>query len=122
MVQVAFQGLTTEVGEAVFCLRYAAIEIFDAFDVFGFFQFASVHAQVTICGVQDFLQLVEGEGCIDGQGTDDAQAHPFVNQAIQWGAFATQTANDTQSTFGRWSFQVLLLAQGVLLSHHISLR
>jgi len=74
-------------GKAVFGAGDAAFEKLDTRDVLRLFEFAGVNAQVAVGGFEHALEIVETERIVGGEGTDDAEANAFVNEAVEFGEF-----------------------------------
>ena len=56
----------------------------------GFLELAGVDAEVAVCGFEHAFEIVEAEGIVGGEGADDAEAYPLVNQAIELGEFGSR--------------------------------
>jgi hypothetical protein len=83
VVEILLESLAPRGGEAVFGLGNTAFEGLAAGDVIGLFQFAGVDAEITVTSVEEFFQLVEGEGSVSGKGADNTEAKTLVNQAVK---------------------------------------
>jgi len=59
----------------------------------GFFELASMYAEVAIGSFEDTLEVVEAERIIGCEGADDAEADALVNQAIKLGEFVGERGN-----------------------------
>jgi len=59
----------------------------------GFFELASMYAEVAIGSFEDTLEVVEAERIIGCEGADDAEADALVNQAIELGEFVGERGN-----------------------------
>ncbi len=55
-----------------------------------------MNAQVAVGGTEQALQVVEGQGLIDGQGADDAQSHPLVDNTVQTRGRVTGDGSESQ--------------------------
>src|SRR5215472_839721 len=83
MIQVTFERSPAGCGQTVFRLRQPSVKRFGAEDIIRLFQFSCMHTQVSVRGLQERLQFVEGEGTVYRQRADNSQANPLVNQAVQ---------------------------------------
>ena len=71
VIQIVLQRLAASRGQAILRPGKASHKILTADNVIGFLQLARVHAQVAICGVEESLEIVEGQSVIGGQSTED---------------------------------------------------
>src|SRR5204863_5734394 len=89
VVQVLLQGAAPGTRQPVFGLRDPSFERLRAGDVRRVLEFARVHAQVAVRGLEERLELVEAQAVVDGQRAHDAEAHPLVDQPVElaraWG-------------------------------------
>src|SRR3984957_3141963 len=83
VLEVAQQGLLADRRNVVFRPRSARLEGFRAHHIAGFFELAGMGAQVAVAHVEQRLEFVECQLLVHGQCTHDAEAHPFVYQAIE---------------------------------------
>src|SRR2546426_7297549 len=83
VIEIPLQGSAARRRQAVLRLRQPPVERFAARDVGRFFELARVYAQVAVGGLQQRLQLIEGERVIDRQRAHDPQPHPLVDQAVE---------------------------------------
>src|SRR3989454_1395894 len=83
VIQIPLQGSAARRRQAVLGLRQPPVKRFAARDVGRFFELARVYAQVAVGGLQQRLQLIEGERVIDRQRAHDPQPHPLVDQAVE---------------------------------------
>src|SRR3954452_24188522 len=81
--QVALQGPPAGGAQTVLGAGHPTFERLGAHDVSGLFELARVHAQVAIGGLQQALELIEGERLVDRERTHDGQPHPLVNEAVE---------------------------------------
>ena len=65
--------------QTIFGARDAGFEIFQAGDVFGFFELAGVDAEVAVGGFQNTFEVIEAEAGIGGESAYDAKADALVN-------------------------------------------
>jgi len=93
LVQVFGESAAAGGGEAVLGAGDAGFEKFVAGDVFGFFEFAGVDAEVAVGGFEDALEVVEAERIVGGEGADDAEADALVDEAIEFGEFGSEGLN-----------------------------
>ncbi len=63
--------------------RHPALERLGAHDVVRLLELARVHAEVAVGGVEQPLELVEGERLVHRQGAHDREAHALVDQPVQ---------------------------------------
>src|SRR5438046_3028387 len=52
-------------------------------DVTGIFQLARVHAEITIRGVEQMLELIERQRFVGRERTHDSEAYALVNECIE---------------------------------------
>src|ERR1700722_16725548 len=98
LIEVVGEGAAAGGGEAVFGAGETGFEIFQAGNVFGFFEFAGVDAEVSVGGFEDTFEVGEAEAGVGGESADDPQAGAFVNEAVElgelgsgrWGTFASR--------------------------------
>src|SRR5690606_10938188 len=83
VADVLIECAATGLGQAVLGSRHAPVEGLGARDVRRILELACVHAQVAVRRVEERLQLVEREGLVDGEGTDDAQPDALVNRPVK---------------------------------------
>ena len=83
MAEIAIERFFASGGDAVIRARHATIETFAALDVAGVFELARVHAEIAVAGLQDRLELVEGQPFVHRERRDDAEAKTLVNDAIE---------------------------------------
>lgn len=79
VIQVALQGFPAGCGEPIFRFGQPAVKRLGTQNVIGFLELPGMHAQVAIGGLQQGLELVEGQRTIHGESTDDAQADALVD-------------------------------------------
>jgi hypothetical protein len=61
VIQIFLERASPGVRQTILRLRHAALKRLGADDVIGILQLARMHTQVSIGGVEKFLQFVEGE-------------------------------------------------------------
>lgn len=84
LIKILGEGAAASRCKPVFGARHSSFEEFYARNVFRFFKFARVHAQVTVGGLKDALEIVKCERLVCGERADDAQADALVNQTIEF--------------------------------------
>src|SRR5450759_158631 len=99
VVQVAIERTPPGGGQPVLGARNAAREALDAVDIPGFFQLACMDTQVTVGGIQQFLEFAEGQRIVDGERAENPQAQAFVDQAVHLGRTAHGPQNRTLLAF-----------------------
>ena len=85
LVKILGKGAAPCRREAVFGARYASLEIFQAGDVFGLFEFAGMHAEIAVSSFKDALEVVKAEAGVGCEGADDTKAHALVYKAVELG-------------------------------------
>jgi hypothetical protein len=85
LIEVVGEGAAAGGGEAVLGAGEAGFEIFEAGNVFGLFELASVDAKVSVGGFEDAFEVGETEARVGGESADDPQANAFVNEAVELG-------------------------------------
>src|ERR1035437_9875041 len=83
VVQVAIERTPPGGRHPVIGARYAARKALGGGHIPGFFQLPCVDTQVTVGGIQQFLEFVEGQRLVDGERAENAQAQAFVDQAVE---------------------------------------
>ena len=81
--QVALQRAPSRGAQAVLGAGHPALERLGAGDVAGLLELAGVHAQVAVGGLQQPLELVEGERLVDRERAHDGEPHPLVDEAVE---------------------------------------
>src|ERR1035437_9206995 len=99
VVQVALERTPPGGGQPVLGARNAAGEGLDAVYISGFFQFACVDTQITVRGIQQFLDFAEGERLVDGKHAENPQAQAFVDQAVELSGISHGLENRTLLAF-----------------------
>src|SRR5438045_3785555 len=84
IVQVALQRLPPLPCEPVFGARHAAIKVLGTGDVACLFQLARVDAQIAVGCLEQLFQIVKCERLINRQCAQNAEPHPFMDQAIEF--------------------------------------
>src|SRR5690606_3710382 len=100
--------------------RHAPVEGLGARDVRRILELACVHAQVAVRRVEERLQLVEREGLVDGEGTDDAQPDALVNRPVKLERTGKRlSAHSMQAPFRRVrGLPLPFLSQSLGLARH----
>src|SRR3981189_2843457 len=80
--EVGFEGFAAGGGELVFRSRNSALEAFVANDVVGILEFAGMHTEVAVGGVEEAIEIREAQRVVDREGADDAEAKAFVDDAV----------------------------------------
>jgi hypothetical protein len=83
VIEIAVERGFAGGGELELGARGATFEGLHHRDVPGFFQLARVDAEIAVARVQQALQIGEAERRFRGEGADDAEANPFVDQSIE---------------------------------------
>src|SRR6185295_12010438 len=83
MIEIALESPPAGRREPVVGLRHPALEVLLAGDVSCLFQLAGMDAEVAIRRLQQPLEVVEAEMMVDGQGADDPQPHPLVDETVE---------------------------------------
>src|SRR5882672_8286519 len=83
MAQIVFEGAAAGHSQFVFCFWKASLKGLGARDITSLFKFARMHAEISVRGVHQALEVVESQRLVSGQGTDNAETHAFMNYAVQ---------------------------------------
>src|SRR5689334_6690864 len=82
VAEVAFERAASRGRKLVLGLGHAPVEVFITGDVLRLFELARVHAQVSVRGVKELFEVVEGERFVDGEGADYGEPDAFVYEAV----------------------------------------
>ena len=85
LIEVVGEGAAAGGGETVLGAGNAGFEKFQAGNVFGFFEFAGVDAEVAVGGFEDAFEVVEAEAGVGGESADNSEPDALVDQAVEFG-------------------------------------
>src|SRR5262249_18308129 len=77
MIRIALRRLPARRRQPVLRFRQASIKRFLAENVIRLFQFARMHAQIAVRGLQQSFQLIEGQRAVYRQRAYDSQPDPL---------------------------------------------
>jgi hypothetical protein len=117
LIEVVGEGAAAGGGEAVLGAGEAGFEIFQAGNVFGFFELAGVDAQVSVGSFENAFEVVEAEAGVGGESADDPEANAFVNEAVELGELESGRGG---AFMGHWRGFRWLAALGLRSSHRTS--
>src|ERR1700726_179186 len=83
MLQVLEQRLSADLSDAVAGFWTPRFEGLRARDVTRFLELAGMGAQVAVADIEQRFQFVEGEFVVRRERAHDAEAHAFVDQAVE---------------------------------------
>src|SRR5690349_11507798 len=81
--QVALQRPPAGGAQAILRPGHPPLERLGAEDVGGLLELARVYAQVAVGGLQQALELVEGERLVDRERAHDGETHPLVDEPVE---------------------------------------
>jgi len=84
LIQISFQRATSLRRQAVFRLRHPTFERLLAGNVFGLFQLARMDAKIAVSGIQQLLEVIEGERTVHCQSAQDSQPQSLMDQPIEF--------------------------------------
>ena len=85
LIEIVGKGAAAGGGEAVFSARDTRLEIFQAGNVFGLFEFAGMNAKVAVSRSKDALEVVEAEAWVGGEGAHDSETNALVDESVKFG-------------------------------------
>src|SRR5215207_3693459 len=83
VIDVPLQGATAVRGELVLRPWHSALERLRAGDVLRVLELARMHAQVSVGGAEQELEVIERHGVIGRERAHDPEPHALVDQAIE---------------------------------------
>src|SRR5438034_1216714 len=83
-VQITLQRATPLRAQPVLGPRHAPVEKLAAMHVLRFFQFAGMHAQVAVRGLQKLFEIVEAERSVHRQRAQNPQPDALVDKPVEF--------------------------------------
>src|SRR4029453_13493772 len=117
MIQISLQGVAPGGAELISGPWHPPVEVLLADDVLCLLELPRVHAQVSVCCLEQSLELVESQRLIDRKRAQDTQPHPLMDQSIETRIHAFDLAHRA-----RLMVHVDLVTACVQFSHHTSWR
>src|SRR5947207_1366613 len=72
VIEIFFKRAASHIGQTILGLWHAALKRLGAADIIGLLQLARMHAKVSIGSLEQFLEFVECERSVRGQGAHDS--------------------------------------------------
>ena len=82
VIEITLERPATGSGQTVLGLGRASLKRFRTADITRVFQLPGMHAEIAVGGLDQVLELVEGERFVGRQRADNSQPQPFMNHPI----------------------------------------
>src|SRR5688500_15738626 len=100
VIEIPLERAAAERRQAILGPRHPPLERLRARDVLRILELPRMDAEVSVARLHQPLQVVEAEQVVHREGTDDAKAHPLVDELVQF-EWARPAAGDGAQRVGR---------------------